>query len=115
MDESNIINFEVKVELYGNPVQSWKVNEKIIWMLWILSKCTSTSEYTVQQLTNTYNSKYRQFGTLLPNHVSNALNNVLKTDNPPLVDNVKKAGSEFWFLTNAGIIKGDEQIAKNKK
>lgn len=95
---------------YGSPRQDWSMGSKAIWILYVVQQELGVTQLSASAITDTFNRKFKQAGTIRGSNVSRDLGN-LKVKNPGLVgDDTTKAAVE-WFLTDAGIIKVQEMIA----
>lgn len=82
---------------YGNPLQSWSVTDKAIWLLYVLKGIANLSEVSAAQLVATFNDNFRQAKKIHPPHLPRDLGTA-KVQNPAPVGENK--GN--WYLTNEG-------------
>lgn len=82
---------------YGNPVQTWSVTEKLIWLLYVLKKSGDVKEAAGPQLAATFNNYFKQAGKIHPPHVTTHLGRA-KMQNPPPVGQDR----DNYFLTDEG-------------
>lgn len=91
------IEFRHDAAKYGNPLQTWSVTEKCIWLLAVIKGIAATEEVSGPQLAATFNQHFKQAGRIHPPLVTRELGKA-KMQNPALVGEDK--GS--WFLTAEG-------------
>jgi hypothetical protein len=82
---------------YGNPLQTWSVAEKCIWLLYVIKSIANVKEISAAQLTATFNDDFKAAGRLHPPLVTRELTKA-KGQNPAPVGEDK----EQWFLTDEG-------------
>ncbi len=81
---------------YGNPVQTWKHADKLMWLIYVITKQTAITHLTPTQISETFNSNFGRAGTLRPSNVSRDLKSQ-KAANPPLVSQETKSGKYGLF------------------
>lgn len=82
---------------YGNPLQTWNVTEKSIWLLYVIKGSTETREVSGPQLAATFNQYFKPSGKLHPPHVSRDLARA-KVQNPAPIGEDRGA----FYLTDEG-------------
>jgi hypothetical protein len=82
---------------YGNPLQSWSVTDKSIWMLAVIKGITNTVEVAGPQVAATFNQYFKQSGKVHPPNVTRELGTA-KMQNPAPVGEDKG----HWYLTAEG-------------
>jgi len=82
---------------YGNPLQSWSVIDKTIWMLAVIKGITNTADVSGAAIAATFNQYFKQSGKVHPPNVSRDLG-LAKVQNPAPVGEDKG----LWFLTAEG-------------
>jgi len=96
-DTAEPIQFRHDSGKYGNPLQTWGVAEKCLWLLHVLKHSTDTNEATAPQLVATFKHHFKAAGKLHPPHVTRELTKA-KGDNPAPIGE----DSGQWFLTDEG-------------
>ncbi|HKT10262.1 MAG TPA: hypothetical protein VJW77_00415 [Terriglobia bacterium] len=91
------IEFRHDSDKFGNPVQSWSVTEKCIWLLYVIENSTDKNEVSAGQLVSTFKEYFKPAGKLHPPHVTRELGKA-KVSNPAPIGEEKG----LWFLTNQG-------------
>jgi hypothetical protein len=97
------LEFRHDAAKYGNPVQSWTLVEKCIWLLYVVKNVLETKEVSAPQLAATFNQYFKGSGKVHPPHVSRDLGRA-KLQNPASVGEDKG----LFFLTDEG-----DKVAKN--
>ncbi|MDF3154382.1 hypothetical protein P3C58_20595 [Mesorhizobium sp. XAP10] len=96
---------------YGNPKQDWNAASKALWLIYVVSQELEYAQLSVTQISNTFNRKFKQSGTIRPSNISRDLG-TFKTKNPALVGDDTTKSSTEWFPTDAGIRKVQELIVE---
>jgi hypothetical protein len=96
---------------WGNPRQGWNPLTKTIWLLYILKTENGVRELTVSQIAATFNRHFREFGLIRPSNVSRDLAKA-KSQQPPLVQNDTATEPNAWFLTEAGLKRGEALVSE---
>lgn len=91
------IEFTHDAATYGNPIQSWGVAEKCIWLLYVLKQIAQVKEVSGPLLAATFNQYFKPSGKLHPPHVTRDLAK-LKVQNPTPIGEDK--GN--YYLTSEG-------------
>ncbi len=91
------IEFRHDAAKYGNPLQSWSVTDKSIWMLAVIKGITNTAEVAGPQVSATFNQYFKQAGKVHPPNVTRELGTA-KMQNPAPVGEDKG----LWYLTAEG-------------
>jgi hypothetical protein len=91
------IEFRHDSAKFGNPIQTWSVTEKVIWLLFVLKSLLGTKEVSGPDLAATFNNQFKSAGKLHPPNVTRDLAK-LKVTNPAPVGEDKGQ----WFLTDEG-------------
>lgn len=91
------IEFRHDSAKFGNPVQTWTLTEKVIWLLFVIKSTLGTKEVGGPELAATFNDKFKSAGKLHPPHVTRDLAK-LKATNPAPVGEDKN----LWYLTDEG-------------
>lgn len=99
------IEFRHDAAKYGNPLQTWGVAEKCIWLLYIVKGVTGTNEVSGPQLAATFNQYFKPAGKIHPPHVTRDLAKV-KVQNPAPIGEDK--GN--FYLTDAGDRQAEQLI-----
>jgi hypothetical protein len=97
------VEFRHDASKYGNPVQTWTVVEKCIWLLYVLKGITGTKEVTGPQLAATFNQYFKASGRIHPPHVTRDLARA-KVQNPAPIGEDKG----LVYLTDEG-----DKVARN--
>jgi len=96
-EPTSLIDFRHESGKYGNPIQTWSVVEKCVWILFVLKKQVDLNEVSASQLTATFNHHFKGSGKLHPPNVTRELTKA-KAQNPAPVGEDKG----LWFLTDEG-------------
>jgi hypothetical protein len=99
------IDFRHDAAKLGNPVQTWSVTEKCVWLLYVLKQSAGVNEVSAGQLVATFNQQFKAVGKLHPPNVARELARA-KAQNPPAVGQDKS----FWFVTPEGERQAGELI-----
>jgi hypothetical protein len=99
------IEFRHDPAKYGNPLQSWGVAEKGIWLLYVLKKIAAVNEVSGPQLAATFNQSFKPAGKMHPPHVTRDLAKV-KVQNPAPIGEDK--GN--YYLTDTGDRQAEQLI-----
>ena len=99
------IEFRHDAAKYGNPLQSWDVTQKSIWLLFVIKSLTDTKEVSGPQLAATFKQYFKPAGKMHPPHVTRDLSRA-KVQNPAPVGEDKG----LWFLTDEGDRQAQELI-----
>jgi hypothetical protein len=91
------IDFRHDPGKYGNPLQTWKVVDKCIWLLYVLDQLANKKDISSADLAVTYNRHFKATGQLYLRHIPRELGRA-KTKNPSFVGE----DNSLWFLTDAG-------------
>jgi hypothetical protein len=95
------IEWQHDASKYGNPQQSWNTAKKAIWIIYVVAKEANLSQLTASQITDTFNRKFKQAGSIRATNVSRDLG-LAKLKTPALTgEDTTKSVSE-WFLTDGG-------------
>ena len=99
---------------YGNPQQSWNPTKKAIWLLYVVSQERGISQLSAPRITDTFNRKFKQAGTVRGSNVSRDLGKA-KTRNPSWAqEDTTKSPSE-WFLTIAGVKEAQSAVEEARE
>lgn len=90
---------------YGNPVQTWLVADKCIWLLYVIKNLAGTGEVSAAQLTATFNDQFKAAGKFHPPLLSRELTKA-RGQNPAPVGEDK----ELWYLTAEGERRAKELV-----
>ena len=60
------IEFRHDSAKFGNPLQTWSVAEKVIWLLFVLKNILDTKDVGGPELAATFNSQFKSAGKLHP-------------------------------------------------
>lgn len=99
------IEFRHESTKYGNPLQSWSIIDKCIWLLYVLKNLTPFKEVEAAQLVATFNEDFKVAGRLHPPHVPRELARA-RGQNPAPVGEDKGR----WFLTAEGDRQAQELV-----
>ena len=91
------IEFRHDAAKYGNPLQTWDVTQKSIWLLFVIKGLKDTKEVSGPQLAATFNQYFKPAGKVHPPNVTRELNKA-KVQNPASVGEDKG----LWYLTDEG-------------
>ena len=91
------LEFRHDAAKYGNPVQAWTLEEKCIWLLYVLKKSADVSEVSGPVLAATFNKYFKPTGRVHPPHVTIKLAKK-KMENPTPIGQDK----ENYYLTEEG-------------
>jgi hypothetical protein len=80
-EPENPVEFRHDSAKFGNPIQSWTIAEKCIWLLYVIKNSASVGEVSAQQLVATYNHLFKTAGKLHPPPVTRELSRA-KVQNP---------------------------------
>ncbi len=82
---------------YGNPLQGWSIEQKCIWLLYVLKNIASLNEVSGPQLVATFNQYFKTAGKIHPPHATREMTKAKGTNPAPLGED-----KEQWFLTAEG-------------
>jgi hypothetical protein len=91
------IEFRHDASKYGNPLQTWSVLGKCIWLLSVIEGIAAKKEVSAAQLVATFNLHFKAAGKLHPPNVTRDLSKA-KVQNPASVGEDKG----LWYLTDEG-------------
>src|SRR6185437_10568255 len=97
------IDFRHDPPKYGNPLQSWNLTEKSIWLLAVLKGISQVNEISGPQIAATFNHYFKQTGRIHPPLVTRELGKA-RVQNPAPVGEDKG----LYYLTP----EGDKQAQK---
>lgn len=86
---------------WGNPRQTWKAGEKILWLLYVVDQETEVKELSGPSIAEAFNTHFRQAGQLKKNNMPRDLG-ALKQKTPALVGDRAEHHPITWFLTDEG-------------
>jgi len=95
------LNFLHDAAKYGNPLSSWSVMDRYVWLLFVLKDSGVVSEISSRQLALTFNHHFKANGAV---HVSNATRDLsrAKSQNPALAGEDKAKTPSTWYITAEG-------------
>jgi hypothetical protein len=99
------IEFRHDAAKYGNPVQSWSVTEKSVWLLYVLKKVGAASEVSGPALAATFNQYFKAAGRVHPPLVTREFAKV-KVQNPAPIGEDKNG----FYLTDEGDKQAEQLI-----
>lgn len=99
------IEFRHDAAKYGNPLQTWSISQKSIWLLAVLKRVADVKEVSGPQLAATFNQYFKQAKRVHPPLVSRELGKA-KVQNPAPVGEDKG----LWYLTDEGDRQAQELI-----
>lgn len=99
------IEFRHDSSKFGNPLQTWGVAEKSIWLLYVVKEITRTAEISGPQIAATFNQYFKQAKRLHPPNVTRDLGK-LKVQNPSPIGEDKN----LFYLTQEGEKRAKELI-----
>lgn len=91
------VEFRHEPARFGNPLQTWSVSDKCIWLLYVLKSLGAATEASGPQIVATFNKEFKLAGRLHPPVVARELTK-LKGANPAAV----AQNGEAWYLLDAG-------------
>ncbi len=91
------IDFRHDSSKYGNPLQTWSIIQKTLWLLYALKSQANAKEVDPAQLVATFNQQFKSTGKLHPPLVTRELGKA-KVSNPAPVGEDKG----LWYLTDEG-------------
>jgi len=95
------IDFKNDPKKYSAPSMSWTTLQKGLWLLYVISNEKNISELSTAQITNTFNTHFKQAKTVLANNLSRDLGRV-KLGNTALVGEHATVSPHLCYLTDAG-------------
>jgi len=98
---SQPIHWQHDAEVLGTPKQSWTAYQKILWIMYVISKETNQTEISGPVIAESFNRSFKQFGVLRKNNMPRDLG-ALKTKSPAQVMDNTTASPITWYLTDAG-------------
>ena len=93
--DSTPIEYRHDAAKFGNPLRTWTVTDKCIWMLYALKHDAGHKEVSPSQLVGVYNEHFKNAGKLHPPNVTRELAKA-KIQNPSAVGEDKG----LWLLTD---------------
>jgi hypothetical protein len=97
VEGASALEFRHDAGRYGNPLQSWSLTEKSIWLLSVVKGIVQVSEVSGPQIAATFNQYFKQTGRIHPPHVTRELGK-LKVQNPAPIGEDKN----LYYLTSEG-------------
>jgi|SRR5581483_3831758 len=91
------LEFRHDAAKYGNPIQAWTLEEKCIWLLYVLKKSANMNEVSGPVLAATFNKYFKPTGRVHPPHVTIKLAKK-KMENPTPIGQDK----DNYYLTEEG-------------
>jgi len=91
------IEFRHDPARFGNPLQSWTLTQKTIWLLAVLKGLANTTEASTAQLAATFNEKFKQAGLVRVPNLARYLGESRMQNPAPINEHEDK-----WFLTQEG-------------
>ncbi len=104
--ESNALTWRHDPKKYSSPLQGWKVWQKAIWTIYVVSKECNVDELSGPQIVEIFNREFKSAGTIRGTNISRDLGK-LKLGKDALVGETVGNPSR-WFLTD----KGEEEVLK---
>lgn len=104
-EASTPIEFRHNSAKYGNPLQTWPVADKCIWLLYVIKDQAGTAEVSGAQLTATFNDQFKAAGRIHPPLLTRELAKA-KGQNPAPVGEDK----DRWYLTDEGERRAKELV-----
>jgi hypothetical protein len=86
---------------WGMPKQKWKAGKKVLWLLYVAKNEQGPTEMSAAVISETFNSKFKQFGTLKRSSMPSILGS-LKTSQPALIMDDTTKTPNMWFLSEQG-------------
>ena len=111
--EGSAIDWVHDPQKWGSPSQTWKAWEKAIWLIYVVSKETETTQLSHVQIVATFNKHFKQAKTIAPFNVARDLGRKKSGKEALVGENTVKSPSE-WFLTDEGR-KYAEKLAAGKQ
>lgn len=101
-NSSDTVEWQHDAAKFGNPQQLWNPTKKALWLLYVVSQEREITQLSASRITNTFNKKFKQAGTVRASNISRDLGKA-KIRNPSLVQEDTTKSPTEWFLTDAGI------------
>jgi hypothetical protein len=95
------VNWRHDPAKWNSPNQSWSTLEKSIWLLYVAEQETNQSELTVRQITDAFNTQFKQAKTVLAPNVTRDLGNKKSGKEALVGENITTSPSK-WYLTESG-------------
>lgn len=97
---------------WGVPQQSWNTATKAIWLLYVVSRETSTADLSANVITVTFNKHFRQSGAIKNFNVTRDLGKLKATSTESPIGEDTTKNPPAWYLTVAGEKRAQELIAE---
>ena len=95
------LDWQHNSEQWGNPLQTWTLLQKAIWLLYVAKAEGSISEMTSTQVTETFNKHFRQSGAINRANTARDLGKA-KAAAPAKVGEDTTKSPSTWYLTTEG-------------
>lgn len=95
---------------YGTPLQGWTTVPKAIWFLYIVSKQTSATQMTANNIAKNFNHHFRAAGIIQRGNVSAGLEKERVKGATATVNADMSDGPPKYFLTQAGIAMAEKLV-----
>ncbi|WP_421944678.1 hypothetical protein [Pedobacter sp.] len=107
------IDFKNDPKKYSAPSMNWTTLQKALWVMYVINSEKKISELSIAQITNTFNTHYKQSKTIRATNVARDLGKV-KLNNNALVGENATASPHLWYLTDAGNLFVQNLIKESK-
>jgi hypothetical protein len=94
---------------WGVPQQTWKMADKLIWLMYVMGELFPGKGWAPQCLVETFNKQFKEAGLMNPRNIYRDLGN-LKQKVPSLVGADATQTPPEWFLTDEGKKHGSQLI-----
>lgn len=94
---------------YGSPIQGWTTLEKAMWILYVLRSENSLEELSAREIADTFNTHFKQQGTIRATNVSRDFGNQ-KAGAKALLGENANVNPAKWYLTEEGVKTIQKQI-----
>jgi len=107
------IDFKNDPKKYSAPSMNWTTLQKALWLMYVINNEKNISELSIAQITNTYNTYYKQSKTIRSTNVARDLGKV-KLGNGAFVGENASVSPHTWYLTDAGNLQVQNIIKESK-
>lgn len=108
-----ILNWKHDPSKWSSPTQSWSTLDKAIWTLYVAEQETKETELTVRQISDTFNTHFKQAKTVRVPNVTRDLGNK-KGGKEALVGENTTVSPSKWYLTESGKLHATKLISEGK-
>jgi hypothetical protein len=107
------IDFKNDPKKYSAPSMSWTTLQKALWLMYVINNEKNISELSIAQITNTYNTYYKQSKTIRATNVARDLGKV-KLGSGAFVGENSALSPHLWYLTDGGDLHVQNIIKESK-